>query len=187
MYLETPSVKKERNERNIFMSYNEIISSIEEKAIEMRKKYIGHEDKYVFIIILKGGLHFFYEFYKYLGLDINYVFIKMENYWENAQKNKKVKILQYTKDQEIKNKIPIIIDDIVDTGRAVDVTTKWLNKKFKPKKIEGLFFLIRYVDEFVTNIKYDYVKEINSEKWIAGWGFDNNQKERYLKYIYFVN
>ncbi len=41
--------------------------------------------------------------------------------------NKKIKklkyFIQYTKDQEIKNKIPIIIDDIVYTGRAVKVTT----------------------------------------------------------------
>lgn len=83
-----------------------------------------------------------------------------------------------------KNTIVILVDDIFDSGRTMKEITEYIAEKYKPKDIRWCPLVIRYPMKRRRLIAEPLV--INSDKWIFGYGLDNNGFQRNERSIYTI-
>ena len=153
------------NNKQIFIKNEDILKIIKEISNNIRKKIINNEEKYLLIVLLKGGVHFFYEFYKFLNLDVNYNFIRSISYTKNKIINKKNVIKESFLEEEIIGKKIIIIDDILDSGRCFNYVCKYLEEKYKITDIFGVFLFYRDVERKYKIVKkFEYGMKISHNK-----------------------
>lgn len=130
----------------------------------------------VFIGVLNGAFMFFSDLMKEITLKIEIDFIGVNSY-----RNDEVGELVLTKDisVDIKDKIVIVVDDLLDTGG----TKKYITNHLKDKgasEIKWCFFLSKkmlgdyYVGQYIP-----------PEFYVYGYGMDLSGKERNLKQIYY--
>ena len=84
----------------------------------------------------------------------------------------------------IEGKDVIIIEDIVDTGRTLSFLKKFLAEK-KPASLK-ICSLLDKPSRRITDISADYTCFEVEDKFIVGYGLDNNQNYRNLNYIGYI-
>jgi hypoxanthine phosphoribosyltransferase len=150
------------------------------KAIEDR---LDEKDTNYFVILLNGGMIFAVDLLKYLQeFDIIYLPIKVTSYNNNIQTDS-ININDCGNDLSVvKDKNVFIIDDIFDTGKTINHVTEYLTKNFAPKQITSVCMFSRY-----SNPAPDVCGNIlNHNKYIYGYGLDDNQHKRHIVSIYAI-
>lgn len=156
--------------------------TITNKIIEMANKMnndIKDEDP-VFLGILNGSFIFIGELFKHLNFPCKISFLKLASY-EGTSSTGKVKQL-IGLNEDIKGKTVVILEDIIDTGKTMDILVKQLSE-YQPSKI--LISTLLYKPE-VYNNKYPinyYCFDIPN-KFIVGYGLDYDGYGRNLDSIY---
>ncbi len=164
----------------VLISEEKINNRLDELANQIMDEYKGKD--IVFLCILKGSIFFTVELAKRIKNNIQFEFVEVSSY-ENNESTGKVKL---NKDitQSIEGKEVIIIEDIVDTGRTLAFLKELLLEK-KPASLK-ICSLLDKPSRRIANVKADYVGFTIEDKFIVGYGLDDEQNLRNLNYIGYI-
>lgn len=161
---------------------------ITEEQIKARVKELGKQisDDYrgkdlLLIGILKGSIPFLCSLMweidnEKLAMD----FMDVSSYGSDTESSGDVKILKDI-DASIKGKNVLIVEDIVDTGRTMNKLLDMLKTR-EPASLK-ICTLLDKPSRRVCDVKVDYIGFEIENKFVAGFGLDDDQYMRQLKYV----
>ncbi len=161
----------------VLINEEELEKRIEELARQIEKDYEGKD--IVFLGILKGSIPFMWELAKKVKNNVIFEFIEVSSY-EGTESTGKVTLHKDIK-QSIEGKNVLIIEDIIDTGRTLSFLLEHLKEK-NPNSIK-IATLLSKPSRRVINIDVDYIGFEIEDKFIIGFGLDDDQNRRNLPYV----
>lgn len=164
-------------ELNVLINNARLEKRLDEMAKEIEKDYKGKE--IVFIGILKGSVPFMWELAKRIKNNIIFEFIEVSSYINNKSSGKV--ILHKDIKDSIEGKDVIIVEDIVDTGKTLEFLLKHL--KDKNANSVKIATLLSKPSRRVIELNVDYIGFKIDDKYVVGFGLDDNQNLRNLPYI----
>ena len=164
----------------VLIDEEKINKRIEELARQIEDDYKNKD--IVFLCVLKGSVVFTVELAKAIKNNVQFEFIEVSSY-EGQESTGKIKI---NKDitESIKGKNVVIIEDIIDTGRTLYYLKEYLKQK-EPATLK-ICTLLDKPSRRVKNIEADYVGFVIENKFVVGYGLDDNQNSRNLNYIGYI-
>lgn len=158
----------------------QINKRLEELANQLMEEYKGKD--LVFLCVLKGSVFFTVELAKRIKNNIQFEFIEVSSY-ENNESTGKVKL---NKDitGSIEGKNVIIIEDIVDTGRTLSYLKEYLLQK-NPESLK-ICSLLDKPSRRIAPVDADYIGFTIENRFVVGYGLDDEQNYRNLNYIGYV-
>ena len=165
----------------ILIEEEKLQSRVKELAAEIKKDYGGEE--VIFCSVLKGAIFFTVDLMKnYKGTAILDV-VRVSSYvGENSTGNIELKIP--LKEENIKGKNIILVEDIVDTGRTFHYLVDYV-KSMNPKSVKTCVMLDK-PSRRVVPFEADYVGFSVDDLFVIGYGLDYDEKYRNLPYIGYI-
>lgn len=169
------------------ISERQIQTAVQRVADEIYRDY--HDKRPVFIGVLKGAYPFFADLTRELGrgnpeigrpsmpLDVD--FLKISTY-EGEQSTGEVK-KSISLSTDISDRIVIVVEDIIDTGRTLEWLTDEL-QKMKPAQIKNCALLDKH-ERREVDIAVEYTGFEIPNKFVVGYGLDKDQQFRNLPFI----
>ena len=167
-------------EIKVLIKEETINKRLDELAKQIMEDYKGKD--IMFLCILKGSVMFTVELAKRIKNNVQFEFIEVSSY-ENNQSTGKIKL---NKDisQSIEWKDVIIIEDIIDSGRTISFLKEYLKQK-NPNTLK-VCSLLDKPSKRIFEIKADYIGFEVDDKFIVGYGLDDNQNYRNLSYVGYI-
>jgi len=167
-------------EMKVLITEEQINKRLDELAIQLMEEY--KEKELIFLCILKGSVFFTVELAKRIKNNIKFEFIEVSSY-ENNESTGKIKL---NKDitGSIEGKDVIVIEDIIDTGRTLSYLKEYLLQK-NPKSLK-ICALLDKPSRRIAPVEADYVGFTIENKFVIGYGLDDEQNYRNLNYIGYV-
>jgi len=164
----------------VLISEEQISKRLDELAQQLMEEYKGKE--LVFLCTLKGSVFFAVELSMRIKNNIKFEFIEVSSY-ENNESTGKVKL---NKDitGSIEGKNVLIIEDIVDTGRTLCFLKEYLLQK-NPQSLK-ICALLDKPSRRIAPVEADYIGFTIENKFVLGYGLDDEQDYRNLNYIGYV-
>ena len=167
-------------EFKLFISEKQIQEAVEEIACRMNKELKGQK---VFLIgILNGCFMFAADLVKRLDLDCRITFLKLASYQGTPSTGKVKRLIGL--DEDIKDQVVVVLEDIVDTGITLDFIQKQL-RGYEPAEIK-LATLLYKPEACRQDVSLDYVGIEIPNDFVVGYGLDYNGYGRNLRQIYSV-
>ena len=165
---------------NVLINKARLEKRIEEMAKEIEKDYEGKD--IVFLGILKGSVPFMWELAKRIKNNVIFEFIEVSSYKNNEDTG----IVTLHKDikNSVEGKDVIIIEDIVDTGKTIKFLLEHLKDK-NPNRVK-IATLLSKPSKIVIDLNIDYIGFKIEDKFVLGFGLDDNQNLRNLPYIGYI-
>ena len=161
----------------VLINEEKLEKRIEELARKIEKDYEGKD--IVFLGILKGSIPFMWELAKKVKNNVIFEFIEVSSH-EGTESTGKVTLHKDIK-QSIEGKDVLIIEDIIDTGRTLSFLLEHLKEK-NPNSIK-IATLLSKPSRRIINIDVDYIGFEIEDKFIIGFGLDDDQNRRNLPYV----
>ena len=158
----------------ILIDHQSIKRKIGELALEIAQKYRG--EKLLVVGVLKGTFKLVADLTTKLheaGLkNLEISFITVKSYPNGITADYEPKIIQ---DMDIspQGRNVLIVDDVLDTGRSLQVVHKLINSR-GAKSVESLA-LIDKPDRRQVKYKTNYIGFTIPDIWIQGFGMDTNE------------
>ena len=167
-------------EIKVLIKEEAINKRLDELAKQIMEDYKGKD--IMFLCILKGSVMFTVELAKRIKNNVQFEFIEVSSY-ENNQSTGKIKL---NKDisQSIEGKDVIIVEDIIDSGRTISFLKEYLKQK-NPNTLK-VCSLLDKPSKRIFEIKADYIGFEVDDKFIVGYGLDDNQNYRNLNYVGYI-
>ena len=164
----------------VLISEEQINKRLDELAKQLMEEYKGKD--IMFLSILKGSVFFSVELAKRIKNNIQFEFIEVSSY-EGHESTGKIKL---NKDitGTIEGKDVIIIEDIVDTGRTLSYLKEYLLQK-NPKTLK-ICALLDKPSRRIANIEADYTGFVIENKFVIGYGLDDQQNYRNLNFVGYI-
>lgn len=165
---------------NVLINKARIEKRLDEMAKEIEKNYEGKD--IVFLVTLKGATPFAWELAKRIKNNIIFEFIELSSYKNNKDTGR----LTMHKDikDSIEGKDVVIVEDIIDTGKTVKFLLEHLKDK-NPNSIK-IASLLSKPSKTVIELNVDYIGFKIEDKFVVGFGLDDNQNLRNLPYIGYI-
>lgn len=170
-------------ELKILFSEEEIQSKIKEIADKMNKLYNGEE--LIAICVLKGAVMFAIDLVKHLEMPLQMEFIRLSSYGHGTTTSGKVHAVDISL-PDLNDKNVLIIEDIVDTGLTAKFLLDFINGNFKTKSTKFCSLLDKKISR-VANVEPDYYGFEIDDKFVVGYGLDDEGYCRNLRYIGYKN
>ena len=167
-------------EIKVLISEEKINNRLDEMANQLMQEYKGKD--LMFLCILKGSIFFTVELAKRIKNNVQFEFVEVSSY-DGHESTGKIKL---NKDIScsIEGKDVIVIEDIVDTGRTLSYLKKYLLEK-NPATLK-ICSLLDKPSRRVVPIEADYVGFTIENKFVIGYGLDDEQNYRNLNYIGYI-
>jgi len=164
----------------VLINEEQISQRLDELANRLMEEYKGKD--LMFLCILKGSVFFTVELAKRIKNNIQFEFIEVSSY-ENNESTGKIKL---NKDitGSIEGKHVIIIEDIVDTGRTLCFLKEYLLQK-NPASLK-ICALLDKPSRRIVPVEADYIGFSIENKFVLGYGLDDEQNYRNLNYIGYI-
>lgn len=164
----------------VLINKKQIKNRLDELAEQIMEEYKGKE--LTFLCTLKGSVFFAVELGMRIKNNIKFEFIEVSSY-ENNKSTGKVKL---NKDitGSIERKDVIIIEDIVDTGRTLCFLKEYLQQK-NPISLK-ICTLLDKPSRRLAPVEADYIGFTVENKFVVGYGLDDEQNYRNLNYIGYI-
>lgn len=164
---------------DVFITEDQIKNRIKELGKQISEDYKGKD--LLLIGILKGSVPFLCSLMweidnEKLAID----FMDVSSYGSETESSGEVKILKDI-DVSIKGRNVLIVEDIVDTGRTMDKLLDMLKTR-EPASLK-VCTLLDKPSRRVCEVKIDYIGFEIENRFVAGFGLDDDQYMRQLKYI----
>ena len=163
----------------ILVSEEEIVKRSKELGALISEDYRRENKTPIVVGLLKGSVPFLAEIMKHIDLDIEIDFMDVSSY-DGTESVGDVRI-----DKDLSNSARgddiILVEDIVDTGRTLQVVIDFLYQKGASSV--KVVSLLDKPDRRVVDIKADYVGFVVPNEFVVGFGLDYNQKYRNLPYV----
>lgn len=164
----------------ILISEEQINRKLDEIAGKIMEDYKGKD--IVFLCILKGSVFFTVELAKRIKNNVQFEFIEVSSYKGHESTGK----ININKDitETIRGKEVIIIEDIIDTGRTLSFLKEYLLEKM-PSTLK-ICTLLDKPSRREKPIEADYLGFTIENKFVIGYGLDDEQNYRNLNYIGYI-
>ncbi|XP_022249862.1 hypoxanthine-guanine phosphoribosyltransferase-like isoform X2 [Limulus polyphemus] len=153
-------------------------------AVELGK------EPFAVLCVLKGGYKFladllekikqYYRFSSENSVPFSVYFIRLQNYEDNHSTGK-VKVMRVDGLSFLQNKNVLVVEDIVDTGKTMQVLLEILEKK-QPKSIKVASLLVKRTSSS-SGFQPDYVGFEIPDRFIVGYALDYNEYFRDLNHV----
>lgn len=160
------------------ISKEELETRLIELAEQIDKDYEGKE--ITAVCILKGAAFFGVELSLKIKSKMEFEFIKISSY-EGTESSGIIKKQLDVDDEKINDKDVLIIEDIVDTGRSMNYLIDHIKAK-NPKSLK-VCVLLNKPSRREVEVPIDYLGFEVPNKFIVGYGFDDDEFYRNLPYI----
>ena len=151
-------------EIKVLIDEEKINKRLEELAIQIMNDYKGKD--LMFLCILKGSIFFTVELSKRIKNNVQFEFVEVSSYENNEGKE------------------VIIIEDIVDTGRTLSFLKEFLKEK-NPASLK-ICSLLDKPSRRIADVQADYIGFTIENKFVVGYGLDDEQNLRNLNYIGYI-
>jgi len=157
---------------------------ISKEEINKRVKELGEEisrdlakEEVLVVGVLKGCVVFLSDIIRELDLKLDLDFMICSSYGNDTKSSGNVKIIKDI-NVDVKDKVVLIVEDIVDTGR----TMANLKEIFKVRQCKDfkICTLLDKKERRVVDIKADYVGFDVPNEFVVGYGLDFSGKYRNL-------
>ena len=168
-------------EPQILFPREEVAATVKRLAAEIR---IDYQCKCPLLLgILKGSFVFVSDLIRYLAFPLGVDFVKLSSYGRGRSTPGALKVVQGLR-SEVKGRVVLVIEDIVDSGRSVAFLLDYLRKK-NPASLK-LCALTDKPSRRQVPVDIDYLGFTVPDKFIVGYGIDWDEQFRYLPDICFV-
>jgi hypoxanthine phosphoribosyltransferase len=161
-----------------FIPEQTIQERINEIAGQINHDFEGRE--VVFVGILNGAFLFAADLFRKIDLKARITFIKLASYTGTSSSGAIKELIGWNED--LKNKIVIIIEDIVDTGITLEHTVN--NLIIRNVTDIKIATLLLKPDSYKKNIHIDYKGFEIPNDFVVGYGLDYNGFGRNLPSVY---
>lgn len=162
-----------------FISESQIKERVKELGQKITEDYRGKD--ILLIGILKGSIPFLCSLMWEIDNDkMTIDFMDVSSYGSETESSGEVKILKDV-DTSIKGKNVIIVEDIIDSGRTMEKLVSMLSTR-EPASLK-ICSLLDKPSRRVCEVKIDYVGFEIENRFVAGFGLDDDQYMRQLKYV----
>jgi hypoxanthine phosphoribosyltransferase len=166
---------------NQYITEAQIQTRIQEIVSELSEKY---KDKNpVFVVVLRGAFMFASDILKKFNYPCEIEFVKLSSY-TGMQSTGKINMLLPLKEEIVKNRDVIIIEDIVDSGLTMDFFVSYV-KGLEPKSVSLISFLYK-PENLQKDVKIDIVGFTIPDLFVVGYGLDFDGEGRNLSAVYQV-
>lgn len=167
-------------EIKVLIPEEEINQRLDELAKQIMEDY--KEKDIMFLCILKRSIFFTVELAKRIKNNVLFEFIEVSSYENNLRTDN----LKLSKDvtQSIEGRDVIIIEDIIDSGKTISYLKDNLKNK-NPRTIK-VCSLLDKPSRRIVPIEADYVGFTIENKFVVGYGLDDNQNYRNLNYVGYI-
>ncbi|MGZ3837340.1 MAG: hypoxanthine phosphoribosyltransferase [Flavisolibacter sp.] len=173
-----PPIKLHDKTFDTYLSEQEIQEKVKEIALAINRDYAGKRP--LFIAILNGSFMFASDLFKHLTIDAEICFIKLASY--KGMKSTGNIITAIGLDQDLYDREVVIVEDIVDTGKTLNVFLPQLHHQ-QPKSLR-IAALLHKPEATQFPLTIDYTGFRIPNKFVVGYGLDYDGLGRNLKEIY---
>ena len=164
-----------------YLSEEKIQERIQEIVEELNTKY---KDKNpVFVVVLRGAFMFASDILKKFNYPCEIEFVKLSSY-TGMKSTGKINMLLPLKEEVVKNRDVIIIEDIVDSGLTMDFFMSYL-KGLEPSSVALIAFLYK-PENLKKEVNIDIVGFTIPDLFVVGYGLDFDGEGRNLSAVYQV-
>jgi hypoxanthine phosphoribosyltransferase len=163
---------------------------IPEQRILRRITEIGEEisrdlknQEPIMIGVLNGGFVFLADLIRRMDIDLEIDFIRISSYGNERESTGHIKVLKPLS-ADITGRPVVVVEDIVDSGLSIKFLENMLSA-FKPSVLK-FATLLNKPSKNQINIPVDYIGFDIEDKFVVGYGLDDNQFKRNLRSIYHV-
>lgn len=164
-----------KNEMIPFLTKKEIDELVTQLAQQIEYDYDGKE--LIFICPLRGSVHFLADLIRKIDLPTQVDFV----YVTSVEKGGAIKIVKDIS-VNISGKHVIIVEEVIDTGRTLSFLR---NRLFAsaPASLKIVTLLDKPARRELA-IKADYIGKTIDDRYVVGYGMDNEEKGRNYPDIY---
>lgn len=153
---------------------------IKELADEINKDF-GTKEPVVAICVLKGAVMFFVELLKHLKMPVRMEFVSLSSYGCSKTSSGRVSALNVSL-PPLENEKVLVVEDIMDTGLTLKFLLDYLKTKCSVKEVKlAVMFDKKCARKF--DIEPDYSAFDVDDKFIVGFGLDDNEFMRNIPYV----
>jgi hypoxanthine phosphoribosyltransferase len=145
------------------------------RAIE--RDYKGRD--LVLVPLLTGTVMFLADLMRHLSLPLRLDFIGVSSYRSGTESGQLVLTKELRLD--LRGRDTLLVDDILDTGRTLDLVAGKL-RKLKPRSIKTCVLLEKKARQ-VKNLRADYVGFEIPDFFVVGYGLDFSERYRNLPFV----
>ena len=155
---------------------------LEELGKVISKDYEGKE--ITIVVTLKGAFITAANLSLNINGNIKFLFTKVSSYGNLKESSGKV-VMQYDIDSDLSGKDILIVEDIIDSG----YTLKFLKEEYQKRNANSvkIFALLDKPSRRQVDLTPDYYGFIVEDKFIVGYGMDDDEKYRNLPYIGYID
>lgn len=168
------------NIKEILVSEEEINEIVTRIAAQINEDY---KDKNLLLVcILKGSVCFMADLMKQIKLPCAIDFMVAKSYYAGTESKGEIKIYKDL-DIDISNYDVLIIEDIFDSGRTLDLLVKKLNER-NPRSLECCSLLDK-PERRDPNISLElkYTGKAVPDEFVVGYGLDYDEAYRNLPFV----
>ena len=167
-------------EFEISIPHKEIQKQVKRIADEMNRDLADKDP--VFLGILNGAFMFASDLFQQLTFPTQITFLKLASYSGTASTGSVKQLIGINMD--LKDRVVVVIEDIVDTGVTLDTIIRQLSG-YQPKKLLVATFLHK-PDAAKRKVQLDYVGITIPNDFVIGYGLDYDGYARNYKDLYTV-
>jgi len=158
----------------------QISKAVSNLAEQLNRDLGNTKNEVVFIGILNGSFMFAADLFKRINFPCRITFLKLASY--SGTKSTGVVKSLIGINENLKNKIVVVLEDIVDSGETLENIICQL-RGFEPAAIKLVTFLFK-PEAYKKDIKLDYIGMEIPNDFIVGYGLDYDGYGRNLPEIY---
>lgn len=162
-----------------YITENEIQIRINEIVTELSTKF--HDKNPVFVVVLRGAFMFASDILKKFNHPCEIEFVKLSSY-TGMESSGKINVSLELKEEVIKNRNIIILEDIVDSGLTMDFFIHYV-QGMKPASVCLASFLYK-PQKLQKQIHIDIVGFTIPDLFVVGYGLDYDGEGRNLSAVY---
>lgn len=162
-----------------YITEEEIQKRINEIVAELSAKF--HDKNPVFVVVLRGAFMFASDILKKFNYPCEIEFVKLTSY-TGMQSTGKINMILPLKEEIVKNRDIIIIEDIVDSGLTMDFFINYV-KGLQPSSVSLISFLYK-PDNLKKDVKIDIIGFTIPDLFVIGYGLDFDGEGRNLSAVY---
>ena len=167
----------------VYITSQQLEQAVTKLAEQINQDYSGQE--VTLVCVLKGSFMFFADLVRKLRIDLRTQFITASSYGSSTKSSGEITLTETSlKEEYVKDKNIIIIEDIVDTGHTYHKLIEGISK-YNPKTLKFATLLFKPA-RLERDVKLDYICFEIEDKFIVGYGLDFDEKYRELPYIGFI-
>ena len=169
-----------------------LLPLLSEQEIQCEVKKLGEklnniyrDEELILICVLKGSIMFMTDLSKHLTMPVKMEFIRLSSYGSGTNSSGKVNAVDIAL-PDLNDKNVLIIEDIIDTGHTAKFLIDFIQQNFKTKTLKFCSLLDKKVKREV-DIDADYYCFEVDDKFLVGYGLDDDGYNRNLPYIGYVD